>query len=291
MDMWNTLAPKTLPLSRYEYRMRPGGVIEEGLMEHLLRVVPPTTRYCIEFGARDGTRAHTRHLVDNHGFAALYIEGDPAAAARLAANFAARPEVTAIGSFVTPANIETLFAQAGVPPAPYLLVIDIDGNDYHVWQAIAHYRPCFVCIEFNASYGPESDFVIDCAEDFLWQGDDYFGAAISPLVALGQQKGYELIHCTSGGDNLFFAARELFPRFAIADNSPQAMYQLPQYGRNGRAPNGKGHPASPRTSTPWQRLVWRLRYRLLAPLRKLIKRRMKARQEENALRAATAAGR
>jgi hypothetical protein len=276
--MLEFMSPKDLPLTRHERRIsEPGGVIEEGVMEHLLSVVPPVTRYCIEFGARDGSRAHTRRLVEHHGFGACYIEGDPGAAARLQANFSARSDVAAISSFVTRENIEGLFASAGVPPEPWLLVIDIDGNDYHVWKAIEHYRPWFVCIEFNASYGPEADFVVDYRPDFIWRKDDYFGASIKPMVELGKAKGYALIHCTSGGDNLYFVRNDFFGRFGITDNSCEAMYQLPQYGRAGRARNGKGHPASERNTTDLQRLGFRLRYRLLAPLRRVVKWRMKRR--------------
>ncbi len=268
--------PKNLPLSRYEYGIRKAnGPIEEGLYLHLLSMVAPKTRYCIEFGARDGTTAHTRELVENHGFSALYIEGDPEAAERLNSNFGDYPGVTAIQSFITAENIESLFEQAGVPQHPYLLTIDIDGNDYYVWKAITHYNPIFVCVEFNASYGPDSYFVIDYDPGFMWQKDDYFGAAIRPFVQLANDKGYELIHVTSGGDNLLFVAREYFSLFQIGDNSPERMYQLPQYGRNGRAPNGKGHAASPRNTSLATRIFYSFRYRLLSPMRRVVKRRMK----------------
>lgn len=270
------MLPKILPLSCFEYGIRKSsGPIEEGLYQHLMNVVPPETKYCIEFGARDGTTAHTRGLVEEHGFSALYIEGDPGAAERLESNFADYPGVTAIQSFITAENIESLFKQAGVPERPYLLTIDIDGNDYYVWKAITHYHPIFVCVEYNASYGPESDFVIDYDPEFMWQKDDYFGAAITPFVLLAKDKGYELIHVTSGGDNLFFVDREHFTSFGIDDNSPERMYQLPQYGRNGRAANGKGHPAAARNTGMLDRMFYRIRYRLLSPMRRVVKHKMK----------------
>lgn len=270
------MLPKILPLSCYEYGIRKNnGPVEEGLYLHLMSVVPPETKYCIEFGARDGMTAHTRGLVEEYGFSALYIEGDSEAAKRLERNFAEYPGVTAIQSFITAENIESLFKRAGVPEKPYLLTIDIDGNDYYVWKAITHYHPIFVCVEYNASYGPDSDFIIDYDPEFMWKKDDYFGAAITPFVQLAKEKGYELIHVTSGGDNLFFVDREYFPLFEIGDNSPERMYQLPQYGRNGRAPNGKGHPASS-VNTPFHmRAFYHIRYRLLSPMRRLVKKGMK----------------
>jgi hypothetical protein len=276
------MLPKKLPLSCHEYGVRKSnGPVEEGLYRHLMSVVPPETKYCIEFGARDGTTAHTRGLVEDHGFSALYIEGDPEAAERLKENFSDYPGVVAIQSFITAENIESLFEQAGVPQRPYLLTIDIDGNDYYVWKAITHFHPIFVCVEFNASYGPESDFVIDYDPEFMWQKDDYFGAAITPFVQLAKDKGYELIHVTSGGDNLFFVDREYFTLFGIGDNSPENMYQLPQYGRNGRASNGKGHPVSVKNSGILARIFYRIRYRVLSLVRRIIKYKMKQRIAAN----------
>ncbi len=37
---------------------------------------------------------------------------------------------------VTPENIERLFRQAGVPAEPDVLSIDVDGQDYWIWEAI-----------------------------------------------------------------------------------------------------------------------------------------------------------
>lgn len=277
--MFESISPKSLPLSAFERKLSgPSGVIEEGLMEHILSVVAPKQRFCIEFGAYN---AHTRRLIDMHGFGALLLEGDPDMVAALRAKFAGNDKVRVQQAFITRDNIEQLFAENGVPEEPYFMLIDIDGNDYHVWKAIRNYRPAVVCIEFNASYGPDENFVIDYREDFVWQRDDYFGASIKPMVELGKSKGYELIHCTSGGDNLFFVRREYFPAFGLATNTIEAMYQLPQYGRYGRASNGKGHPMSVRTSTGGQRLAARLRYHALALPRRLVKYRMKRAVRQN----------
>jgi len=78
-----------------------------------------------------------------------------------------------------------------------------------------------------------------------------------------------------GGDNLFFVQKELFSLFDIDDNSLELFYQLPQYGKRGRAINGKGHPASNRNTTFLERLKAIFRYRLYAIPRRVIKNKMK----------------
>lgn len=279
VSVFESISPKSLPLSAFECKLSgESGVVEEGLIEHILSVVPPKDRFCIEFGAYN---AHTQRLIDIHGFSALLLEGDSKMVDALRKRFSDSGAVRVQYAFITRDNIESLFSENHVPEEPYFLLIDIDGNDYHVWKAIEHYRPTVVCIEFNASFGPDSDFVIDYQEDFVWRHDDYFGASIKPMVELGRAKGYELIHCTSGGDNLFFIRREFYPAFGIPANDIHAMYQLPQYGRYGRAANGKGHPMSTRTSTAWQRAMARARYHAMALPRKIVKHRMKRERRRN----------
>ena len=65
-----------------------------------------------------------------------------------------RPEIedhklTILQTFITAENIEDLFGQGGVPKEFDFLSIDIDRNDYHVWEKISQYRPRAVVIEYN----------------------------------------------------------------------------------------------------------------------------------------------
>ena len=267
------LAPKTLPLSSYERKITgPTGIVEEGLVEHLFAVHAPAERFCVEFGAGDGTNfSLARNLIERHDFGALVIEGDEAMANALIARYRSNPRVTALRAFVSRENILSLFRQAGVPRRMALLSIDIDGNDYYLWETIAgEYRTDFVCIEYNPSFAPGQEFVISYDEGFRWSGDDYYGASFSSLVRLGETLGYRLIHCSSGGDNLIFASADIAAKFPSSRMPPEALYQLPQYGKFGRAPNGKGHPASVRTATKAERLWYRTRYYLMALPRKLL---------------------
>jgi hypothetical protein len=265
------IAPKPLPLSPFERKLTANGLVEEGLFVHLLGLIEPKNRFCVEIGAGDGTNhSLTANLIAAHGYRALLLEADDRSAERLIAKYRGTSNV-AKRCFVSPDNIVSVFREAGVPAEPALVCIDIDGNDYYVWQALApHYRPDLVCIEYNPSFGPDREFVIPYKDDFVWSGDDFYGASFATLVGLGDRLGYQLIHCTAAGDNLVFARRELASRFPGASLPAREMYQIPQYGRNGRAPNGKGHPASTRTSTALERLWFRLRYGLMAIPRKVV---------------------
>lgn len=275
--MFESISPKILPLSKYERKiLKHNGSIDEGVIQYLFETIKPDEKYCIEFGARDGVNAHVADLINRHGFSALLLEGDEETAGKLVENYKDRLEVATSQAFITRENIQHIFRANNVPQNPFLLLIDIDGNDYHIWKAIEDYLPIVVCIEYNASYAPDEDFTIEYQADYCWSGDDYCGASIKTLVALGKEKGYELIHCSSGGDNLFFVVKDYYNRFGITDNSIRTMFQIPQFGKYGRAINGKGHPTSKRNSSSFQRFQNRLRYYLYSIPRKIVKRRMKA---------------
>jgi hypothetical protein len=233
------MKPKKLPLNQYECRKVSNGVIEQGVIEHIFNTLKldPAQSFAVEFGGGDGVNnTLIRHMIEQ-GCAALLIEGSETLGKQLITNYSNNEKVTAINTFITAENLQDLFDQGNVPKLIDFLSIDLDGNDYYLWKSLDRYDAKIVCIEYNASYGPDQDFCIEYDPQFCWQGDDYMGASFSVFLRLGQEKGYELIHCSSGGDNMFFVKKEfaqLFPRL----EDPRDYYQLPQYGRYGRAYHG-----------------------------------------------------
>jgi len=264
------MIPKELPLTKFEKKLsQKNGIVEEGVIQHIFEVIAPTHKFAVEFGAGNGVdHTFVRKLIEK-GWRGLLIEGGDRLGAELLSNYKDHPKVCAIKSFVTAENIEELFAQGNVPKDFDFLLIDIDGIDYWVWKAITNYRPKVICIEYNASFGADVDFTVDYSPVFDWQKDDYMGASFSLLCKLAKEKGYELIHCTSVGDNLIFVAKEFADKFERLPHVSD-YYQIPQYGKYGRAINGKGHPASKRNTTSAQRVLYKMRYYLMALPRKAV---------------------
>ncbi len=121
---------------------------------------------------------------------------------------------------VTPTNIEEIFSRAGVPAEPDVLSIDIDGGDYWIWEAIANYRPRVVVVEYNSTIDPGRRLV-QPRERTSWDGTDFFGASLAALRALGESKGYRLVHTELTGLNAFFVREDLAgERFSQADRVP-----------------------------------------------------------------------
>lgn len=213
---------------------------EDGILEKIFEVVPPTTRYVIEFGAGDGvTFSNARRLILHEGWRGLLIEGDEERAATLARNYAGFPGVRTVRAWVFPGNVELLFEENGAPRDLDLLVIDIDSNDYYVWRALHTFRPKVVMIEANLRFPPPQLMVIDFHPMNYWDQTPYHGASVQSYYNLAKKKGYELIYCMQRGPNVFFVDKQYFDRFGIADNSPSKLYRRQIQAKTPLIPPGK----------------------------------------------------
>jgi hypothetical protein len=135
-----------------------------------------------------------------------------------------------IQAFVTRENACELFSQAGIPQEFDLLSIDIDGNDYWVWEALAaHYRPRVVVIEINPAYPPPRRWVMEYNPTHAWRFDNYFGASLESMNALGKRLGYRLIGMESAGVNAFFVREDQLALTGFPELTPEQAFQTPRF--------------------------------------------------------------
>jgi len=191
---------------------------EDGVLEAILRVLPSSDKWCVEFGAWDGRYlSNACHLIDSNGFSAVLIEADPKKFKQLTANFSKNRKVLPICKFVGWKNhtLDEILADTPIPLDFDFLSIDVDGNDYHIWEAVRRYVPKIVCIEFNPTIATGIDFVQPKDASSIQ------GASLSALVGLGKSKGYALVAVTR--NNAIFVRDQYFLLFDIPDNSPDKL--------------------------------------------------------------------
>tara|TARA_B100001250_G_C19143125_1_gene504711 strand:+ start:104 stop:364 length:261 start_codon:yes stop_codon:yes gene_type:complete len=83
-----------------------------------------------------------------------------------------------------------------------LLVLDIDGNDYHVWQVLK-FNPMVVMIEYNYNLDPNLNIVIKYNKELKTKiKDKYTNASVKAPYLLGRTKGYTLLEINIA--NMFF---------------------------------------------------------------------------------------
>ncbi len=66
-----------------------------------------------------------------------------------------------------------------------LLSIDIDGDDYHVWEAMDRYQPKVVIIEINIRDKPDITRINVTGTPVRW---GITGTSIKSMVELGEKK-------------------------------------------------------------------------------------------------------
>jgi len=192
---------------------------EDGVVAKILSLLPELDRWCVEFGAWDGIHlSNVRNLVLQEGYGAVLIEGDAGKFEALKRNYAANDRVKPVNAFVgfdAATGLDGILSSSGIPVNFDFLSIDIDGNDYHVWEAVKAYRPKVVCVEFNPTIPSEVDFVQPA------DPRTQHGSSLLALDRLARAKRYELV-CVMPW-NAFFVDEKYFAKFEIADNRPQVM--------------------------------------------------------------------
>jgi len=186
---------------------------EDGILEKILEKIESKDGWCVEFGAWDGIHlSNTFNLIKNKGYRPVLIEADKKKFQDLQRNMAPFNAVL-INEFVEFEGANTLdniLGRTSIPKNFDFLSIDIDGNDYWIFDSLVDYRPKVICIEYNPSIPNDVDYVQP--RDFSVKR----GAGAMSLCQLAKRKSYELIATTRC--NLFFVDKELFHLFQVEDN-------------------------------------------------------------------------
>lgn len=191
---------------------------EDGILFFLFSLLGTTNRRFVEFGIGDGRQCNTANLSINFGWSGLLLEADVQSAAAAQNYYAqllgpAQQQVYVQSARVTAENINQLFSANNITGEIDLLSIDIDGNDYWVWQAITIIQPRIVVIEYNPSFGPAASITVVYDPNFdrfaKHPSGYYHGASLMALTKLAQAKKYILAGCDSSGTNAFFVRQDI----------------------------------------------------------------------------------
>ena len=183
---------------------------EDGVIAELVRCLPIKKRFFVEFGVQDGTECNTRFLSEFAAWDGLYLESDADDYKKLSDRWTGSTKVSVGNETVSPQNVAGIFEHYGVPDNFGLLSIDVDGQDYWIWQALPkRFQPAIVVIECNSSFPPGVPAVEECGLEWTPVHSDTFGASIEALARLGADRGYELVHVECAGINAFFIRHDL----------------------------------------------------------------------------------
>jgi hypothetical protein len=217
---------------------------EDGIIDWLIERagIPVTSQSFIEFGVETYRQANTRFLLQNRNWRGLIMDGSSAMVAVVREDkLDWKHDLTVRPAFITRENINDLIQSAGFRGNIGLLSIDLDGNDYWVWQAIQAVRPIICICEYNAVFGDVYPISIPYDSGFnrteAHPSNLYFGASIAALRSLAAQKGYRFVGTTAAGNDAFFVREDYAEKFV--DTSLGDIRALPSRFRESRDEAGK----------------------------------------------------
>jgi hypothetical protein len=197
-----------LGLAPYELRVSSQNGEDGVIGEILRRAGIKSPGFFVEFGGEDGVELNSALLADALGWHGAFIEGDGTKHHFLHRKYNPHGRVAVGHAMVLPDTVEELFDRLGVPAEFDLLSIDIDGDDYWVWNAIQRFSPKVVVIEINTHLDPRVARVQPEGAG-PWQGTDFYGSSLEAVRLLGIAKGYRLVHVDLTGNNAFFVRNDV----------------------------------------------------------------------------------
>ncbi|MFZ5862535.1 MAG: hypothetical protein ACOYXR_06845 [Nitrospirota bacterium] len=188
---------------------------DDGIIQYLIHRTGITNcEQCfVEFGVESYEESNTRFLLTNDNWKGVVIDGDPRNIRHIQYDrISWRHDLRALCAFIDRDNINGLIKSAGMSGDIGLLSIDIDGNDYWVWERIECVNPVIVVVEYNSVFGWEHAVSVPYDPRFqrgaAHYSHLYWGCSIAALERLAKKKGYALVGSNSAGNNAYFVRRD-----------------------------------------------------------------------------------
>jgi hypothetical protein len=140
------------------------------------------------------------------------------------------PTVTAVTAWVTRENINDLITSHGFSGEVDLFSLDLDGNDYWIWESMTACAPRVVILEYNSMFGPDRAVTVpyEVTFDRHRHHTMYYGASLTALARLSARKGYRLVAVEPTGVNAFFLRSDIAPHIPVCEPK-RAFHLLEKY--------------------------------------------------------------
>ena len=167
---------------------------EDGILLYIFAAIGMEYKTFIDIGSGDGINSNCANFAVNFGWNGLFIDGNPANIERGKKYYANNPDTTLypptfVNAFIQRENINELIRDNGFAGGADLMSVDIDGNDYWIWDALSVVEPRVVIIETHIEFGMHS-IVVPYDKDYSYPGvhPDYHGASPVAMEKLARKK-------------------------------------------------------------------------------------------------------
>jgi hypothetical protein len=219
---------------------------EDGIIREIFNRIDTTNKVFVELGVGNGLENNTLALLFEN-WKGLWIEGSHQNIDSITNNFVntiSKGQLTVIFSYITRNNINDLispYVEQGTDKEIDLLSLDLDGNDYHIFDCISVIRPRVIVMEYNAKFHPPMVFCMGYNEKHVWDSTDNFGTSLKFLETKLKEKGYALVGCNLTGSNAFFVRQDLTKDRFLSPFTAENHFEPARYWLGMMT---SGHPAS-----------------------------------------------
>lgn len=204
---------------------------EDGIIREIFNRIGVTNKTFVEFGIGNGLENNTLALLFDD-WRGLWIDASSKSIQKIRnafANIIETKQLQVVQSFITTDNINALISNHINAPEIDLLSVDIDGNDYHILNAITCVSPRVIVVEYNAKFTPPILYCMTYNATHSWEKDDCFGVSLKFLEVHLGQKGYTLVGCNLSGANAFFVRNDLVGDRFLAPFTAEHHYEPARY--------------------------------------------------------------
>jgi hypothetical protein len=208
---------------------------EDGILLFVFSVLGATNKRVLEVCAGNGYECNAANLIINHGWQGLLFDGnqgniDAANEYYLACKDTPLLRPNCVHAWLTTDNMDALIQEHGFAGEVDLLSLDIDGNDYWLWQSMECVSPRVVILEYENAWGPHRAVTQAYKPDSVWKPHPLSlptaGASLSAFVKLGRRKGYRLVGCNRMCYNAVFVRNDVGADI-LPEISTEACFSYP----------------------------------------------------------------
>ena len=184
---------------------------EDGTILYILSMIGFRNKCVVEMCCGSGDECMATNLILNHGFDGYLFDGNPENISAAERFFRSKKDCLAYPpvltqAWITAENVNDLLTRSGCAGEVDVFSLDIDGNDYWVWNAIEAINPRLLVFETNNVIPSDKSLTIEYQPDFDSRSNetDYLGVSLLAMRKLCKTRGYRMIGANRHGFNVFF---------------------------------------------------------------------------------------
>jgi hypothetical protein len=204
---------------------------EDGIILYVLSLIGFKTRKVVEMCCGTGDECMATNLILNHGFQGYLFDGEGWNIDRARIFFQRKKDCLLtpprlVNAWITRENVNALLRQNGAIGEVDLLSLDMDGNDYYIWEAISEISPRLCVCETQNIIPDDLSITIPYQSHFSCENQhgyarEFRSVSLLAMIRLAERKGYRLIGAHKHGFNVVFLrndiGQDIFPAVSIED--------------------------------------------------------------------------